>query len=188
MLKNEMQLDGIFQIQIHPIPKRTEALEHERFAAAMRTQALQENTCPQPEEMGSADGAEEELLARIQRIEEKLDRLLNLRLLQDEPREKLLEIWTTLSETQVDLRFEPGSVCELAVGKLVRLKWVLPHLPQRLFEGLARVRKRTFSQENWILFHLDFEVIHDETRDEIARAAFLSQRLSRRRSSASHQA
>ena len=175
-----LRFDGVFKMRWHTVSADQEDFARARLEAGMRSYTLLHQGLQVSDDARSPDETDDEIAARLARLEQKLDRLLAAVRsgVQGDP--ELCEHWAVMNSEGLELRLELSAAGGLSVGQLVHLKWILPHLPDRLFQCLARVVADESLGEGWRKVHMRFELADDLARDEIARAAFLAQRLGRR--------
>lgn len=170
-------LDGVMLCAWSLVLPEQESIERKRLQAVLRTQKLLPrinagNDSP-------VDGEQEAIMARLDRLESAMDRLL--RVVRFGPRSDpgLAKQWLCLASDGMEIRLAPKDQDPCPAGSLVHVKWVFPHLPDTIHECLGRVTRVDKLEAGWMSMVLDYDFVDAEARDEIGRAAFLAQRLSR---------
>ena len=173
---SSLRFEGVIPIGIRLIDADEENLERERLQAQFRTEALYAEGRNASEPRHDVD--DDEIAAAVRRLEQKIDHIFIQR--HAIGPQTLQEHWVILTACNMEVRLAKISDWDFPVNQLLELRFILPHITDRIFVLLASCRSVETLSKNFRKIDLQFELIHTQTQDEIARAAFLAERISRR--------
>ncbi len=170
-------LDGVMLCRWKLVPPGQESLFRKRLQAAIRTKKLLPRTNAD-NEVG-LDTEQDAIMKRLDRLESAMERLLMAVRFGPRSDPELTRQWLCLGQEGMEIRLAPKDGVPSPVGSLVHVKWAFPHLPDYIQECLAVVTRVYDLDAGWKSMVMEYDFVDAETRDEIGRAAFLAQRLSR---------
>lgn len=170
-------LDGLMLCAWSRILPEQESIWRQRLQAALCTQKL----LPRKNagNATSADSDEEIILARLDHLESVMETVLRAVRFGPMSDPELVKQWLRMGTDGMEIRLAPEDKAPYPAGSLVHVKWVFPHLPDTIQECLCRLTRVDELDAGWKSMVLKYDFVDDEARDEIGRAAFLAQRLSR---------